>query len=70
MSELGMTQAELVRRSGLSSAYVSNLVTGQRGKRVSVETVHRLAKALKVRPSALVDTGSHMRLARARKARS
>jgi predicted transcriptional regulator len=38
MAELGISQSELARRAGVSAAYISQVVNGQRGKRMSVET--------------------------------
>lgn len=68
LAELGMSQADLARRSGLSTGYVCNIVNGQRGKRVSIETAQRLAGALRVRPAYLFG-GPQARSAR-RKTRS
>jgi len=66
LAELGMSQADLARRSGLSTGYVCNLVNGQRGKRISVETAQKLAGALRVRPSYLFGDRSQMRSERAK----
>ena len=46
---LGITQAELSRRSGLSKAIISQ-IENEKVYAVSTETVKKLAKALKVSP--------------------
>jgi transcriptional regulator with XRE-family HTH domain len=61
LDELEMTQAELCRKSGLSTGYVSDLINGNRGKRLSVVTASRLGKALKVSANFFYTEDSHMR---------
>lgn len=62
LKELGMSQAQLSRKSGLSVSYISQLSNGHRGRRTSATTVHRLARALKVRPDYfLSDAGAQTR---------
>lgn len=49
MEELGMTQAELARASGLTRTYISEIVNNNRGgARTSVKLVRSLKKGLKV----------------------
>lgn len=67
LDELGMSQADLARKSGLSTGYVSNIVNGQRGKRVSAETAHRLARALRVRPTYILGDATQKQNANARR---
>lgn len=61
MCELGLNQATLARRAGLSSSYVSELVNNKRGRRVSVMTAGKLAVALEVPASFFGPEDSHMR---------
>lgn len=67
MDELHLSQADLARRSGLSTGHVSDLVNGKRGKRISADTAGRLASALKVSPKFFYPASSHMRIGRARR---
>lgn len=48
MQELGLTQADLVRATGFSRQYVSDLCHNRNGQRMPYETVERLSKALRV----------------------
>lgn len=48
---LGISQEELAFASGLHRTYISSVERGQRN--VSLANIHRLAKALKVRPQDL-----------------
>lgn len=66
MQQLGMSQADVARRAGLSSGHVSDLVTGNKGKRVSAETVEKLARALKVSPSFFLRGHSRTKVSRGR----
>lgn len=50
MTELGIRQHELAERSTLSRQYVSDLVRGKRGARMSLRTQQKLAQGLKVSP--------------------
>lgn len=67
LSELDMTQADLARRSGLSTGYVSNIINGQRGKRVSADVAHRLAGALKLGVRSILGKTSHKQNASVRR---
>ena len=49
-----MSQAELVRQSGISKATVSDLINDKQ-KNTSLELVTRLAKALRVSPAYFLD---------------
>lgn len=60
LDELGITQADLARRSGLTTGHVSSLVTGKRGKRLSVGTLYALSKALGVSADFFYLDHSHM----------
>jgi transcriptional regulator with XRE-family HTH domain len=44
--ESGINQAELSRRTALTTGYIAMLINGERGQKVSAETLIRLAKAL------------------------
>ncbi|GEM81921.1 helix-turn-helix domain-containing protein [Meiothermus hypogaeus] len=44
--ESGINQAELSRRTALTTGYIAMLINGKRGQKVSAETLIRLAKAL------------------------
>ena len=46
--ELGLSQSDLARRSGLSRQYISALILGGRGQRLTVFAATKLAKALRV----------------------
>ena len=46
--ELGMSQSELARRSGLSRGYISDIFRGRSGIRPSHQAVGKLKKALRV----------------------
>lgn len=50
LAERGMTQTELARRTGLSTSYVSNLVNGERGRRIGHVAYRRICQALDVGP--------------------
>lgn len=43
-----LTQAELARRSGLSTSYISALVNGQRGTRMGNQAATAIGRALRV----------------------
>lgn len=47
--KVGISQAELERRAGLSKGYVSLIESNQRTKRMSIDTIARIATALGVR---------------------
>lgn len=49
MNELGIKQVDLARRSGLKQSHISELISGERGKRPSFETMRKLARGLRVR---------------------
>lgn len=51
LGELRYTQADLVAKTGLSSAYISELLNGKRGRRMSRSTSVKLRRALRVRDS-------------------
>lgn len=48
MNELGVSQAELSRRSGLSTGHVADIVNGKCGPNISMPTIQALAKGLEV----------------------
>ena len=50
---LGMQQKDLAERAGISSGYLSQIESGSR--RLNVEVQIKIANALGVKPSALVD---------------
>lgn len=50
---LGISQEELARRAGLDRTYVSKIERGERN--VTLSTVEKLADALKVNPSELLN---------------
>lgn len=54
MDALGLRQQDVASRAGLSRQYVSDLVTGKRGTRLSARTQQQLARALRVSPSRLL----------------
>jgi transcriptional regulator with XRE-family HTH domain len=49
----GMTQAALAKKAGLSRGYLARLETARQDPRVSI--VEKLARALRVPPSKLLD---------------
>lgn len=51
MDTLGLRQQDVASRAGLSRQYISDLVAGKRGTRLSARTQHQLARALRVSPS-------------------
>lgn len=53
-TEKGITQAELVRLSGLSQSYISALENNTSNKSPSIETIRTLADALDVCPLKLL----------------
>ncbi|WP_353885899.1 helix-turn-helix transcriptional regulator [uncultured Deinococcus sp.] len=55
MVALKMNQSELARKSTLSPQYISDLLSGKRGARMSVVTLTQLARALRVPPSRLTE---------------
>lgn len=63
MDELGLTQADLARLSGLSPGYIHLLVHGERGRRIGAEALYGLCKALKVSPEFFYPVGLHMKQA-------
>lgn len=48
LKEKGISAAELSRRSKLSSSFISRLLSGEQGKRVSKKTLESLAQALDI----------------------
>ena len=50
----GWTQLELAGRAGVRQATISEMETG-RARRVSLEAIDRLARALKVQPGELLE---------------
>jgi len=54
LADLGISQAELSRRTGWSEATVSRYMKGTQGE-VSLTKLSQLAAALRVSPAALVD---------------
>lgn len=48
LGERNMTQSDLARKAGLSTSYVSMLISGQRGPRISHAAAASLRKALRV----------------------
>lgn len=60
MAELGISQAELARRSGLTTSHISYLVRGERGQRLDRNTVTRLCKGLDVKVNFFYEEDSHM----------
>ena len=48
-----LTQEELAERAGLHRTYVGSAERGERN--VSLRAIERLARALRIRPSALLD---------------
>ncbi len=48
LGERNMTQSDLARKTGLSTSYVSMLISGQRGPRISHAAAASLRKALRV----------------------
>lgn len=48
MQELGWSQSELARRSGLSPKLISQLVRGERGVGLTVASMFKLKSALRV----------------------
>lgn len=53
MADKGMTQAELADKAGLSRASVNNLL--KHGRKPRLDTLGKIAKALGVKPSELLD---------------
>lgn len=47
-AELGISQGELSRRSGISTGWIGRLETGTIGQNPSLETLEKLAKGLRV----------------------
>lgn len=62
MTQLGLSQADVAKRAGLSSGHLSDLVAGRKGKRVSAATVEKLSRALKVKPEFFFRENSHTRV--------
>jgi transcriptional regulator with XRE-family HTH domain len=60
MQELGLTQADLARRTGLSRGYIHLLLRGQRGSRIGADALQRLSTALDVAPTFFSSTSPHM----------
>ncbi|MHC4526452.1 MAG: helix-turn-helix domain-containing protein [Planctomycetota bacterium] len=52
MHELGMTQIDLARRSGVSQPMISKIISGERGADIS--TVEKIARALGTSPAWLL----------------
>jgi len=55
--ELGWSQEELARNSGLHRTYVGAVERGERN--ISIDNIERLAKTLNVNPSELFRKGLH-----------
>ena len=53
MTELGLRQHELAQKSTLSRQYISDLVAGRRGRRLTAATQAKLARALRISPTKL-----------------
>lgn len=53
MEALGLRQRDLAQKSTLSPQYISDLVNGRRGARLSATTQVKLAKALRISPAKL-----------------
>ena len=49
-----LTQIELAKKAKVSQAFIAQLETGEQDN-PTLDTLRRLAKALKVKPSALLD---------------
>ena len=60
LGELGYTQADLVSKTGLSSAYISELLNGKRGRRMGRDTAVKLRRALRVRDAFFDLESSHV----------
>ncbi|GEM48799.1 helix-turn-helix domain-containing protein [Deinococcus cellulosilyticus] len=60
LQELKWTQADLVRKTGLASSHVSYLCSGERGSRVSLETLKKLSTAFNVPLDFFSDENSHL----------
>jgi transcriptional regulator with XRE-family HTH domain len=61
MRELGLTQAQLARRSGVSQGRISELLNGKRRyERMRLANARRLAEALGVTPDFFWPVASHL----------
>lgn len=58
--ELGLSQRSLAEKSGLSPQYISSLISGKRGQRLSADALHRLAKALRVSQKFLLEGSTYV----------
>lgn len=56
MKTLGMRQRDLAEKTALSQQYVSDLVNGKRGSRLSAATLDKLARALRVSRSRVAES--------------
>lgn len=63
----GLSQGELADRAGTTQTTVSNMELGK-GRRVDLDIIERLAKALGVAPLELLDDGGRGRAIRRRRA--
>ena len=61
MSEKGLSQADIVRLTRLSPSYVSDLVNGKRGGRISGETLAKLSAGLRKKSNFFYPNNPKMR---------
>jgi transcriptional regulator with XRE-family HTH domain len=61
MQVIGINQSQLARRSSLSTSYISDLLSGKRGKRLSFAAMEKLRKGLRVPTSFFSTETPHMR---------
>lgn len=55
----GMTQADLARKSGLTTGHVTDIVKNRRGKVLSLQTATKLGNALGVKPEFFYQDDTH-----------
>ncbi|BDP42882.1 hypothetical protein DAETH_28510 [Deinococcus aetherius] len=61
MRELGRSQAEIARLSGLSTGHVSDIVNGRKGAAVSLPTIQALARGLDVKADYFFSSGHSLK---------